>query len=40
MVRKIMGFWESDTGRNYNGYRTQAFDIVDIRLPSKRLSMP
>ena len=26
-----MGFWESDTGRNYNGYRTQAFDIVDIR---------
>ncbi|WP_306537085.1 RNA methyltransferase [Megasphaera sp.] len=31
MVRKIMGFWESDTGRNYNGYRTQAFDIVDIR---------
>lgn len=31
MVRKIMGFWESDTGQNYNGYRTQAFDIVDIR---------
>ena len=31
MVHKIMGFWESDTGRNYNGYRTQAFDIVDIR---------
>ena len=31
MVHKIMNFWESPTGRNYNGYRTQAFDIVDIR---------
>ena len=31
MVHKIMDFWESPVGRNYNGYRTQAFDIVDIR---------
>lgn len=40
MVRKIMGFWESDTGRNYNGYRTQAFDIVDIRPFHRSVSMP
>lgn len=31
MVHKIMDFWESPVGRNYNSYRTQAFDIVDIR---------
>ena len=30
-AHKIMDFWESPVGRNYNGYRTQAFDIVDIR---------
>ena len=31
MVHKIIGFWESPAGRKYNSYRTQAFDIVDIR---------
>ncbi len=31
MVHKIMDFWESPAGRTYNAYRTQAFDIVDIR---------
>ena len=31
MVHKIMDFWESPAGRKYNAYRTQAFDIVDIR---------
>lgn len=31
MVHKIIGFWESHAGRKYNSYRTQAFDIVDIR---------
>lgn len=31
MVHKIIGFWESTAGRKYNSYRTQAFDIVDIR---------
>ena len=30
MVHKIMGFWESEAGRTYNAYRTQAFDIVAI----------
>ena len=31
MVRKIMGFWRGDVGKNYNSYRTEAFDIVDIQ---------
>mgnify|MGYP002517447976 CR=1 FL=1 len=31
MVHKIIDFWESPAGRKYNSYRTQAFDIVDIR---------
>lgn len=31
MVHKIIGFWESPAGKTYNSYRTQAFDIVDIR---------
>lgn len=31
MMHKIIGFWESTVGRKYNSYRTQAFDIVDIR---------
>lgn len=31
MVHKIMDFWESSVGKNYNAYRTQAFDIVEIR---------
>lgn len=31
MVHKIMDFWRSSVGQNYNGYRTQAFDIVDIQ---------
>ncbi|EGS36733.1 RNA methyltransferase [Megasphaera sp. UPII 135-E] len=31
MIHKIMNFWESPVGREYNGYRTQAFDIVDIK---------
>ncbi len=33
MVRKIIDFWESPAGRNYNAYRTQALDIVSL-LPS------
>lgn len=31
MVHKIIDFWRSTKGRNYNAYRTQAFDIVDMR---------
>ncbi len=31
MVHKIMDYWHSDTGRKYNQYRTEAFDIVDIQ---------
>lgn len=26
-----MGFWRGDVGKNYNSYRTEAFDIVDIQ---------
>lgn len=31
MVHKIIDFWRSPAGRKYNSYRTEAFDIVDIR---------
>lgn len=31
MVHKIIDFWRGSVGRNYNSYRTQAFDIIDIR---------
>ncbi|MCH4166641.1 MAG: RNA methyltransferase [Megasphaera sp.] len=31
MIHKIMNFWRSSVGKNYNGYRTQALDIVEIQ---------
>jgi hypothetical protein len=31
MVNKITAYWHSNVGRTYNPYRTEAFDIVDIR---------
>lgn len=29
MIHKILAFWRSKVGRNYNSYRTEAFDIVE-----------
>ena len=31
MVRKIIDVWRSPVGKNYNSYRTEALDILDIR---------
>lgn len=31
MIHKIMDFWRGSVGKNYNSYRTQALDIVDVK---------
>jgi hypothetical protein len=31
MVHKIIDFWRGPVGKKYNSYRTEAFDIIDIR---------
>ncbi len=31
MIQKILSFWRGKTGRAYNAYRTEAFNLVEIK---------
>lgn len=37
MIHKILSFWRSKVGRNYNVYRTEAFDIVETQPSVERV---
>ena len=37
MIHKILSFWLSKVGRNYNAYRTEAFDIVETQPSVERV---
>lgn len=37
MIHKILSFWRSKVGHNYNAYRTEAFDIVETQPSVERV---